>query len=512
MNEFDKDLNRQEGSPPEGSAAQNVQGEPHTGENPRMGVSDTAGTAEGAQRPSAGPGAWQSYPHPSQQNAPHSGRRENNNPYPPYYQQYPYQYGANQGWQPNEKNEGYHWSFEEYGRAGVRKKKSKGPVVFTCLLVFILIVSLVGVSVAGIARSGPNVAPPAFSSSSQADTETEGDTAPYPEEELTLNPRPGSESLDNIPTSGKLTIPQIAAKVGPSVVGIVQQAEGQYFAVNQQGSGIIMSENGYIITNAHVVEGARTIKVVLSTEEIYQAELVGSDPRTDLAVLKIEPDTDVKLIPAEFGDSNQLVVGETVIAIGNPSGLELAGTVTNGIVSALNREIKTDSFTMNYIQTNAAINPGNSGGALCNEYGQVVGINSAKLVEIGYEGIGFAIPISEAKEILDDLIANGRVTGRVKLGIRGMAITDADAENYGVPKGILIESVERDSDMASQGVQSGDIITYIDDTRVMDFDEVRAVLDQHKVGDTVTVTIYRQVASMKESNFQVTVKLMEDVG
>ncbi len=218
----------------------------------------------------------------------------------------------------------------------------------------------------------------------------------------------------------------IAAKLTPSVVCIqnyqVTQNYGFYADrhVGQQrfpaseGSGIIMSEDGYIITNAHVVEGATSLKVMTSDGETYEAQLVGSDTVTDLAVVKIDA---TGLTAAEFGSSEDLRVADKVMAIGNPGGHELS--VTIGYVSALNRAIanNTTGYTMEYIQTDAAINPGNSGGALINEYGQVVGINSAKISATGYEGLGFAIPIDTAQPIISDLIQYGYVKDRAVLGI-----------------------------------------------------------------------------------------------
>lgn len=223
-----------------------------------------------------------------------------------------------------------------------------------------------------------------------------------------------------------LSVPNIVKKVTPSVVGISSEFQGG----SGTGTGIIMSADGYIITNAHVVsesmQGSTTrsskVTVVLSDGTEYTATIIGCDSSTDLAVIKIEEDN---LIPAEFGDSNDLEVGELAIAIGNPLGLELSSTVTGGMISALNRNITIEDKEMTLIQTDAAINPGNSGGPLVNSYGQVVGINSAKISSGDVEGLGFAIPIDSAIPIVNDLIKNGYVPGRPLIGITGSTMTSA---------------------------------------------------------------------------------------
>ena len=244
--------------------------------------------------------------------------------------------------------------------------------------------------------------------SPQSQSQDEGDTilnGNVPE--LQTNSKPSDNTVSN---DGTLTTAQINEKVAPSVVGIVQY-QSNYFEPTGEGSGIILSEDGYIATNAHVIEDADTLEVVLSDGTTYKGTVVGYDSKTDLAVVKIDA---TGLTPAELGVSSELKVGEKAIAIGNPGGLTYAGSVSEGIISGLNRSLRasTDGYTMNFIQTDAAINPGNSGGALVNEFGQVVGINSQKISGDGYEGIGFAIPIDEALPILEDLMSYGRVTGR----------------------------------------------------------------------------------------------------
>ena len=234
------------------------------------------------------------------------------------------------------------------------------------------------------------------------------------------------------------------------------------------------------------------------------------------------------LTPAELGVSGELKVGEKAIAIGNPGGLIYAGSVSEGIISGLNRSLRaaTDGYTMNFIQTDAAISPGNSGGALVNEFGQVVGINSQKLSANGYEGIGFAIPIDEALPILKDLMSYGRVTGRVKLGISAYAVNEYVASVNGIPSGILIDSIDSDSTLLAAGVQAGDIITQVEGTAVNSFTALSDLLRDYAPGDQVTLTIFRANQSygssrygysyggqtIQGSTFEVTVTLMEDTG
>ena len=254
--------------------------------------------------------------------------------------------------------------------------------------------------------------------------------------------------------------------------------------ITATGSGIVMSSDGYIITNAHVIYDtesdyqmgkATSVSVVMGEnhDQEYEAEIVGYDVQTDLAVLKIDAEG---LTPAEFGNSDDLNVGELVVAIGNPLGFELYGTTTCGIVSAVNREVQLEDRTMTLIQTDAAINSGNSGGMLLNAYGQVVGINSMKMGSsygsASVEGLGFAIPISDAKEIINSLINNGYVTGRPQLGITGVTVSESDAQRFNLPQGVYVYGVAENSAAAKAGLQQGDIITAIDGVEVTTMEEL----------------------------------------
>ncbi len=289
-----------------------------------------------------------------------------------------------------------------------------------------------------------------------------------------------------------LTIPEIAIKVGPATVGIVSSVPtNTYFGTVQSeasGSGIIISQDGYVVTNQHVISGASEITVYLSTGEMKKAELVGQDVKTDLAVLKMEKG---EYPYAEFGISSELEVGDLAIAIGNPLGMEFAGSVTSGIISALNRTVEVDGKTYNLIQTDAAINSGNSGGALVNCYGEVIGINSVKIATAGVEGLGFAIPVDEAKPVIQDLINYGYVKGRPVLGILGSNIGADVSRVYNYPEGVFVEQVVEGSGAAAAGIKRGDIITHIDDTRIKTTEELNKVRDKKKAGDSVKLTIER---------------------
>lgn len=289
-------------------------------------------------------------------------------------------------------------------------------------------------------------------------------------------------------SSKPISTQDIAEGVTPSIVGVIQYKRGS-LSETGEGSGIIMSSDGYIITNNHVVEGADRLQVVTCDKKKYTAKLVGTDMRTDLAVIKISADN---LKVAKLGDSSKCKVGDQVIAIGNPSGLTLAGSVTQGIISAIDRDIDVGNGPMNLIQTDAAINPGNSGGALINTKGEVIAINSAKIAQQGYESIGFSIPMSFAHPIIDNLIENGYVKGRVRLGIKCSMIDDSTCENEKIPKGVYVVDVDPLSDAAKNGVKKDDIIISINNVRMNSTTDLINERDKHQPGDVLTLTIYRR--------------------
>lgn len=297
-----------------------------------------------------------------------------------------------------------------------------------------------------------------------------------------------------------LTIPEIAAQVGPSVVGVINKTKVQpqryydpfsgryYYSADENtdemveqgsGSGIIISTDGYIVTNQHVIDGAQEVSIILNTGDEITAQIIGQDVKTDLAVLKI--DTDKTLTAAVLGDSTSVQVGELAVAIGNPMGQEFSGSVTAGIISAVNRTMTIENRTYNLLQTDAAINSGNSGGALINQYGEVIGINSVKLSESGVEGMGFAIAISEAKPIIDDLMSNGYVTGRPLVGI------SVQETKYG----LFVASVQENSGAANAGLQEGDLIISVDGQKVSSTTEINDLRDQKKPGDTMVFRVLR---------------------
>ncbi len=264
--------------------------------------------------------------------------------------------------------------------------------------------------------------------------------------------------------------------------GITEQLSGE-------GSGVIATSDGYIITNAHVVDGANSLSVTLPNGDAYPAALVGSDTITDLALLKVDADN---LDAADFGSSGELLVGDRVMAVGNPGGSEFQSSVTFGYVSALDRTITTsDEYKMTCIQTDAAINPGNSGGALVNSAGQVVGINSSKIVDTSYEGLGFAIPIDSALPIINDLRENGYVTNRAVLGISGQYVDSMTAYYYGFQStGFYVDSISNSS-AKKAGLKQGDIIIRIDGVDVDSANAITSQLLTKEPGDMVTITVDR---------------------
>ena len=273
----------------------------------------------------------------------------------------------------------------------------------------------------------------------------------------------------------------------PSVVEVfteTKQVSGWYgeYVTEGAGSGVILTEDGYIVTNRHVIDGASTVKVRLNSGQTYAAQLAGSDIKTDLAVLKIDA---AGLTPAELADSSQARAGDFVIAVGNPLG-ELGGTVTEGIISAKDREITIDGQTMTLLQTSAAVNPGNSGGGLFNLDGELVGVVNAKSSGSDIEGLAFAVPASTVREITQELIQHGYVTGRPQLGISAAQLTRPGAAAYFDQPGIYVISSAADN-----GLKSGDRIIDIDGTPIAGTADITAVLDRHSVGDQVKITVFR---------------------
>ena len=291
-----------------------------------------------------------------------------------------------------------------------------------------------------------------------------------------------------------------------SVIDSVVSISSMTSSGTSSGTGIIMSQDGYVITNHHVITGALVISVLTNDNQEFEAALVGSDEMSDLAVLKIDARG---LQAAEFGDSSKLRVGDSVVAIGDPLGVQLRGTMTNGIISAINRDLTVGDRTMTFIQTNAALNNGNSGGPLINCYGQVIGINTVKMssyytATASVEGLGFAIPISVAKPIIDELIENGYVAGRPAIGISGDSLPSYYRTYYRLPDGVYVTSVNEGSDAKAKGIREGDIVTAINGERISSIDELNTVKNQYAAGDEVTLTVYRS-----GTYYEVTVTLVD---
>ena len=293
-----------------------------------------------------------------------------------------------------------------------------------------------------------------------------------------------------------------ANKVLPSIVGISISYNVSFWGRTQEakasGSGVIISSDGYILTNNHVVSSldsssfyqvseATSIKVTLyGSTETYDAKIIGTDSQTDLAVIKIDK-TD--LTAAEFGDSKSVQVGEFVLAVGNPLGLETS--VSAGIISALERDITSeDGNVYHVIQTDCAINSGNSGGALVNSKGQVIGINTLKLAGNGIEGLGFAIPINDTVDVFKQLIDHGKVL-RPYIGISGSDLSESISERYNLPVGIYVETIDDNSNAKESGLQKGDVITEINGNKVATMDELNKIKNSLAIGDTITLKVYR---------------------
>ncbi len=331
-------------------------------------------------------------------------------------------------------------------------------------------------------------------------------------------PEGTDEIAEQLDEYGRYSTEGVAAAVRESIVEIYTYSDTFQNKLVGTGSGVVLNEEGYIVTNAHVLKADGFHDVHTTDGKIYSAAIVGRDTKTDIAVLKI---TASGLVPAVLGDSDEVVVGEEVIAIGNPAGL--TGTVTNGIVSAVNREIRSDStgFEMNCIQTNAAISPGNSGGALVNMYGQVIGITSSKYVSGFYEGLGFAITINEAKPIIEELINNGFIGGRFRIGITLIDMSNEaniaaieDEIGYELPEnfsGIYINHISEDCDIANTELEVGDFITKIDGTHVETYDELYDTISaSYGAGDTVPATCARVDKDGNIEEYKIEFKLMED--
>ena len=463
------------------------------------------------------------------QNNQQYGQYQNNTGYnqnvPPYQQN---MYG-----QPPYGNNGtYNQQYNPQMFAQYPQKKTKGGIIaLIIVLCSLLTIGFIGMMVYGFSAdikedlnndrsdSGNSFRLPNKDSTTPfetlPDTSSQGKTHDESDYSDKVNKDYSGMKLESNPkdakTNNSYTAAKASEKVSDSVVGILCYSDdvpdqADTTTASSQGSGIIFSQDGYVITNAHVIGNSKTayaIRVVTSDGKVYKAGVVGYDSRTDIAVLKMD---DAKgLTPATFGDSSQLEVGQDIIVVGNPGGLDYQNTTTKGVISALDRKLSTSSLTK-YIQTDAAINPGNSGGPLVNYYCQVVGITTSKIVSETYEGMGFAIPSQTVKNIVDTLVKNGYVEGRVKIGISGIAVTSDQASNYNIPQGIYVQSIVSGGPCDGTSLEEGDIITEVDGETITSFADVYAILETHKPGDKIKVKYY----SSSSGDGEVEITLQED--
>ncbi len=446
------------------------------------------------------------------------------NQYTQYNRQpYPQQYGQNQaqyGQYPTYGQQLYGQPYAPYGQMQPPKREKpyvapltseqKKIVLWLKIAAALLVAIFLYCIISDVVRY-----PGADASASVSQSQ---ENAPKKSVHLTQESKPDAVAMDAAEDGAPYNAKEIAAIVGPSIVEIRPYVDG---AVSGGGSGIILTEDGYILTNAHVVVEKDTYAVrIYGYEEPCAAELVGYDSKSDLAVLHVD---ETGLTPAALGSTQELTVGEDVMAIGSPAGL--TNTVTKGIVSALDRHIRTEQtgFYMECIQTDAAISPGNSGGALVNMYGQVVGVTSSKYASfygVNYEGLGFAISIDQALPIAEELMGQGYVSGRVRIGITfvSMEVEEVRAEFasfYNMteapePKGVWIQEISEECDIASSGLQLNDLILSVNDTEVDNYDELCAAIEGIKAGVPLEAACRRYSTDGTHEDFTITFVLMED--
>ena len=339
---------------------------------------------------------------------------------------------------------------------------------------------------------------------SDSEDSEDSESSALTQPDIKVVPNTDGITINKKPSGDELSAEEVYAKVLPSTVTVEAQiadANGDYS--ESYGTGIFLTEDGYIITNSHVVNNTKSsiVTIITSDSQEHECVIVGFDKTTDIAILKIDG---TGYTPAEFGDASELSIGEWVIAIGNPGGTSFTGSLTRGVISGLDRSVGSYSSNgMTYIQTDAAINPGNSGGPLVNMYGQVVGINSSKIVADYYEGMGFAIPVSKAKDIIDELLSSGYVSGRVRLGIKGKNYYDLTIT------GVEIVEISEGSGFEGTDAKVGDIITAVDGNEVDSLTSLSNELLSYSPGDTCEVTL---VHPADGSEYKVTITLLADEG
>ena len=425
--------------------------------------------------------ADESFPQQGGQHPPPGGQ------YPPQNTQYPPQQGYGYG---------YSYGYPTYGGVPPQRRRSKLKIPLIIISVLVLIVAT------ALLFMGPDyldVNPilrfPDFEDSENPPQRTRTPNR-RPEETLpaATPDLPQGElgtgvvmKLSSKSEGEIMTYQDIYKQCSPWVVAI--EAEVDSWSYNW-GTGIVFTGDGYIVTNNHIIAGTTSVRITLHDDTVYEALLIGVDARSDLAVLKIDAED---LPCAVFGDSSELEVGEGVVAIGNPLGREFRSTLTDGIISAIDRDVQSEGYSMTLLQTNAAINEGNSGGPLFNLYGQVIGITNMKMISYyqGIEGIGFAIPSKQMKIVVDQLIENGYAAGVPMLGITGgVPPEDSDAEN--TPEGVYVNNVDKRSGAYQSGIRAGDIITAVNGEPVTSVGDINDAKEPYGIGDSITISIYRE--------------------
>ncbi len=410
---------------------------------------------------------------------------------------------SNEHWNPHTPQEVDPWDRDTYTTGSTQPPKSRLALlaallalcIFLCGLMTLLNIRLFQQSNQPPvdSQSPMNIYDPDASSSEEPrnhmnPTRDPGLTEPpeNPQTQIDLSASPAG--LENKPQADGLSLQQIYTNTIHSVVSITCSLPHG----TSSGTGLVISADGYIVTNAHVVEGASMIQVILTDGRVLSAVVVGADEVSDLAVLWVEC---TGLFPAQLGDSSALRVGDAVVAIGDPLGVALRGTMTDGIVSGINRDITVNGRTMTLIQTTAALNEGNSGGPLINCYGQVIGINTMKIGDsmsaAGVEGLGFAIPSATVAEIAQQLIGQGYVSGRPDIGFDGQTVSVL-YQLYGyLPRGLYITEIDRDSDAYQKGIREGDVLISLDGVRITSPDELDTQVYTYAVGDKAIAVIHR---------------------
>lgn len=383
------------------------------------------------------------------------------------------------------------WDDGVYGTGSTQPPKSHRALLALLLVIIIFLggiataLSILNIRLFQELHRKENALTVAYAVQSQTEAEADPTLATYPREKTTVDLQ---QTPDGDSREVEMSLQEIYETNIPAVVSISASTGSG----SSTGTGVVLSANGYLVTNYHVIRQALAINVTLTDERELRATLVGEDPVSDLAVLRVDAED---LTPAQFGDSDGVRVGDSVVAIGDPLGVELRGTMTDGIVSAISRDVQVDGRVMNLIQTNAALNSGNSGGPLINRFGQVIGINTMKIGTLadssGVEGLGFAIPSATVKEIVNQLLSQGYVSGRPWLGIEVESFSTFYQRFYRVPKGVYVTDVQAGSPAEAADLRIGDIILAADGSAVTDMDALNTQLYTHAPGDSMTFNVYR---------------------